>query len=111
MRIQHTRHTRQRRGDGKGDQLVFCHIDAHRLGSDPVVTDGHDRTSRSGMNEIQYDKQRDQNQDHPHRKIRVIRCARNALRPLDQHQPVLFHMQRKGVFHGKMNAVTVHTQI
>ena len=40
----------------KSNQLVFGHIDAHRLGGDPVVTDRHDRTPRPGMDKIQYDK-------------------------------------------------------
>lgn len=61
MRIQRARQTGQRCGNSKRDELIPRDIDAHGFRCDAVVPDGHNRTARAGIDEVQNDEERDEN--------------------------------------------------
>jgi len=68
MGIEHTCYTCQGCGNGKGQQLIFGNIDSHRLCCNTIVPGRHDRASTSGMNQILYNEQSDQKQNHTDNK-------------------------------------------
>ena len=50
-------------GGDEGHHLILGDVDAHGLGGDAVVADGHDGAAGAAVDQVQHDEQRDQDQD------------------------------------------------
>ena len=104
MRIQRARQTGQRCGNGKRDELIPRDIDAHGFRCDAVVPDGHDRTARAGIDEVQNDEERDENKYKAQPESGASRHAGDALCAVDDHIACLVQVQRKRVLQRNMEA-------
>ena len=111
MRIQRARQTGQRCGNSKRDELIPRDIDAHGFRCDAVVPDGHDRTARAGIDEVQNDEERDENKYKAQPEGGASRHAGDALCAVDDHIACLVQVQRKRVLQRNMEAGRISADI
>ena len=80
-------------GGDEGNQLVLGDVDAHALGGDPVVPDGHDSPAGPAAHQVQHHHQGDHHQHKAHGKGGDAGVARGALGALDDLDAVFAEAQ------------------
>ena len=102
--------TGKRRRDDEGDEAVLGDVDAHRLGGDAVVANGHDGAARARVHDVEHHGHGDDHEDDAGQEGRDLLDAHRALRAIDDDRSAL-HAERLGVGHREVQTARVKAHI
>ena len=92
MGVQHTGHTCKRCRYRKCQQFEFRHIDTYGFCCNSIITNSHNRTTASGINQVQNNKQRKQNKYHTYGKVGVLRRSGDTKSTLYNNLTIRSHI-------------------
>ena len=111
MSVENTCHTCEGCGNRECHQLELRDIDADRLSCNAVVTDCHDCTSGTGIDQVQDDKQRQKHENDTDRERRCLRGSGNTLSTLDDDNTGVIHSKGSRILEGEVETALIHTDI